>query len=68
MLGADGPEDFAVARVWDWGEWDVWGLAAARRRQSAGAEMARVRELGVSRVADVTQNAGALLASVRPLV
>src|SRR6185312_6316080 len=38
---------------WDWGEWDVWGLAAARRRQPAGAEMVRVREPGVSRVADV---------------
>jgi hypothetical protein len=35
---------------------------------AAGAEMARVREPRVSRVANVTQNAGALLASVWPLV
>jgi hypothetical protein len=58
--------------MWDWGErrgeWDVWGLAGARRRQPAGAEMASVREPGASRVANVTQNAGALLASVRSLV
>ena len=43
-----------------------WARDRVRGRGSAAGS--RVREMGVSRVANVTQNAGALLASVWPLV
>jgi len=44
------------------------GVGGGLRGRGGATGAARVRELGVSRVANVTQNAGALLASVRPLV
>src|SRR5579859_2802402 len=42
----------------------VLGEPSSRRQK--GAEMARVRETGVARVAIVPQNAGLLLASAQP--
>jgi hypothetical protein len=44
------------------------GTASTSANRLNSGDGARVREPGVSRVANVTQNAGALLASVRPLV
>jgi hypothetical protein len=56
------------------GECDVWELTAGGLRHGGSCVRevllrgCRVRGSRVSRVANVTQNAGALLASVRPLV